>query len=99
MGINDKNRPLQRDVFESHAAQLRELHNAIQAAYARRIEGDVQWKAWQEACRRFHSSYDALAFPAGLGNAMSADFNDAESSFALRFGALSEQCFHWICKR
>jgi hypothetical protein len=45
----------------------------------------VQWKAWQEACRRFHSSYDALAFPAGLGNAMSADFNDAESSSALRF--------------
>jgi hypothetical protein len=71
MGINDKNRPLKRDVFESNAAQLRELHNAIQAAYARRIEGDVQWKAWQEVCRRFHSSYDALAFPGGLGNAMS----------------------------
>ncbi len=59
------------NVFETNGAQLRELHAAIKNTFRRRNEGDSQWKAWEEACRRFHASYDALAFPGGLANAMS----------------------------
>lgn len=59
------------NVFETNASQLRDLHAAIRSTFRRRSEGDSQWKAWEDACRRFHTSYDALAFPGGLGNAMS----------------------------
>jgi len=59
------------NIFETNATQLRDLHAAIKNAFRRRNEGDSEWKAWEEACRRFHTSYDALAFPGGLGNAMS----------------------------
>ena len=86
MGIHDKKRP-EKDVFESNAARLRQLHDAIHATHRRRSEGDVQWQAWQEACRRFHSSYDALAFPGGLGNAMSllAKSDPAAIEMVVRF--------------
>ena len=59
------------NIFEANATQLRDLHAAIKNAFRRRNEGDSEWRAWEEACRRFHTSYDALAFPGGLGNAMS----------------------------
>ncbi len=59
------------NVFESNAAQLRDLHAAIKNTFARRNDGESQWEAWEEACQRFHTSYDALAFPGGIGKAMS----------------------------
>jgi hypothetical protein len=59
------------NVFESNAAQLRDLHAATKATFARRDESNAQWEAWQEACLRFNTSYDALAFPGGIGIAMS----------------------------
>src|SRR6266478_6548873 len=59
------------DLIESHAAKLRELHEAVWVTFRIRDEGDAQREAWSEACRRFHSSYDELAFPGGLSNAMS----------------------------
>jgi hypothetical protein len=58
------------DLIESHAAKLRELHE-VWVTFRIRDEGDAQREAWSEACRRFHSSYDELAFPGGLSNAMS----------------------------
>jgi hypothetical protein len=58
------------NVFETNAAKLRDLHGAINTTFRRRNDGDAQWQAWKEACRLFHASYDALAFPGGLGKAM-----------------------------
>lgn len=57
-------------VFETNAAKLRDLHVAVKSTFLKRKHGDAQWQAWQEAARRFHASYDALAFPGGLGKAM-----------------------------
>ena len=54
------------NIFEANATQLRDLHAAIKNAFRRRNQGDLEWKAWEEACRRFHTSYDALAFLEGL---------------------------------
>lgn len=59
------------NIFESNAAQLRDLHAATKATFARRDDNDERWEAWQEACLRFNTSYDALAFPGGIGTAMS----------------------------
>jgi hypothetical protein len=58
------------NVFKTNAAKLRDLHAAIKTTFLKRNRGDAQWKAWQEAVQRFHASYDALAFPGGLGRAM-----------------------------
>jgi len=57
-------------VFETNAAKLRDLQAAVNTTFRRRNDGDAQWKAWQEAARRFHVTYDALAFPGGIGKAM-----------------------------
>jgi len=59
------------NVFESNAAKLKELHDAIYAALKRRSESPACRAVWQEACRRFHSEYDSLAFPGGLDKAFS----------------------------
>jgi hypothetical protein len=58
------------NVFESNAARLRDLHAAMKTAYKKRQEGARQLGAWEAACRTFHESFDRLAFPGGLGNAM-----------------------------
>jgi hypothetical protein len=58
------------NVIESNAIELQELQAEIKRAWSRRGE-PAQDKAWREACARFHASYDHLAFPGGLGKAMS----------------------------
>lgn len=64
------------NVFKSNAAQIQDLDDAVHATFARRNEGDKRRKArnrkaWEEACLQFHLRYDNLAFPGGLGRAMS----------------------------
>src|SRR5882724_7898572 len=51
------------NLFESYAAELRDLNAAIESTFACRQDGGRQWNAWKEAYRRFHSSYDSPAFP------------------------------------
>jgi len=68
--MKHKAQTVTNSVFETNAAKLRDLHAAIKTTFRRRNDGDAQWAAWQEACRRFHASYDALAFPGGIGKAM-----------------------------
>ena len=58
-------------MFEANAAKLKDLHDAIHTALRRRSESPACRAVWQEACRRFHSEYDSLAFPGGLGKAFS----------------------------
>lgn len=60
-----------RAVFEANAAELRELHAAIHATFTHRSESRQRWQAWEDACLKFHNSYDSLAFPGRLGQAMS----------------------------
>ena len=56
--------------FEANAAKLRELNQAIDSSFRVRNESESKGKAWEEACRQFHLSYDGLAFPGGLANFM-----------------------------
>jgi len=52
-----------------HNAQLlNEMHTLICSSYKNKNK-DKNKKAWQDACTRFHDSYDALAFPGGLERA------------------------------
>jgi hypothetical protein len=59
------------NVFESNAAKLKDLHEAIHTALARRSESPACRAVWEDACRRFHAEYDSLAFPGGLARAFS----------------------------
>jgi hypothetical protein len=54
------------ELIQSNAAKLRDLHDAIHSTVKSRHEGDSQRKRWEDACRKFHESYDQLAFPGGL---------------------------------
>jgi hypothetical protein len=54
-----------RAQIESAAARLRELNEAITRGSVKRDD------AWADACKEFHQSYDALAFPGGLDNEIS----------------------------
>src|ERR1051325_11588206 len=56
--------------IESNAAKLRELNDAIHATVKDRNKSPAHEEKWSEACRQFHSSYDQLAFPRGLGYSM-----------------------------
>jgi hypothetical protein len=58
------------NVYESNAARLRELDAAIKTTCKKRHERARQMKAWEDACRTFHESFDRLAFPGGLAKAM-----------------------------
>ncbi len=51
-----------RAQIESAASRLRELNEAITRGSIKRDD------AWADACKEFHQSYDALAFPGGLDN-------------------------------
>jgi hypothetical protein len=59
------------NVFESNAAKLKDLHEAIHTALARRSESPARRAVWEDACRRFHAEYASLAFPGGLARAFS----------------------------
>jgi hypothetical protein len=54
------------EILQSNAAKLRDLHDAIHSMVKVRHKGNSEWEQWKEACRRFHESYDQLAFPGGL---------------------------------
>ena len=58
-------------LIEINAAKLRELHQEIKRTLLKRGQDEKSTEAWSNACREFHYSYDALAFPGGLGRAMS----------------------------
>jgi hypothetical protein len=75
------------NVFESNAARLRELHAAIHTTCKKRDQGVRQRQAWEAACRSFHESFNRLAFPGGLGEAMQSlkAGNPASVEMAVRF--------------
>ena len=60
-----------KSVIETNAERLRALHTAIKKTWIDRDVGPKSLEAWKRACAEFHSSFDALAFPGGLGRAMS----------------------------
>lgn len=60
-----------RNLFETNAAKLRALHDAIHETWLHRNADEMSHKAWKLACHDFHTSFDSLAFPGGLGRAMS----------------------------
>jgi hypothetical protein len=55
-----------RTIFETNAAKIRELYQAIQDTAKHRDESPEHKQAWEEATHRFNSRYDLLAFPGGL---------------------------------
>jgi hypothetical protein len=74
-----------RDFLATNSAKINELKANIDRgaiAVSRRTEAD--WQRHEEACALFHKSYDALAFPGGLGHAMtllkSGDASMAEAA-------------------
>ncbi len=58
-----------KNSIEENAAKLRDLNDAIHATLKDRNKSANHRKRWAEACHQFHSSYDKLAFPGGLGEA------------------------------
>ena len=59
-----------KSIFESNAAKLRELHQAVQSTAIKRDKSSEQRRLWEEATQRFHDQYDLLAFPGGLEHQM-----------------------------
>jgi hypothetical protein len=58
------------ELIRHNAQKLRDLNEAVHATYQRRGEDAPQKEKWQDACRRFHSEYDQLAFPGGISEEM-----------------------------
>jgi hypothetical protein len=98
------------NVFEANAAKLKDLHEAIHTALARRSESLDRRAVWEDACRRFHTEYDSLAFPGGLGRAfsqleagdptvieMAVRFLEADPYF-FRSGYLKEDFIKHLCR-
>ncbi len=59
-----------RDFLACNAAKIRELHADIHRKVGNRWRSDEDHKAWTDACERFHKTYNDLAFPGGLEQAM-----------------------------
>lgn len=55
--------------IEQNAQEIRRLHARIHETVGLREKSPALRQAWQEACREFHSRYDALAFPGGYEGA------------------------------
>jgi hypothetical protein len=53
-------------LIQHNAQELRDLHDEIHRTLKFRHESDSGRARWEEACRRFHQSYDQLAFPGGV---------------------------------
>lgn len=53
-------------IFEHNAKSLRELKDDIEVTFAHRNLDEEHRSLWAEACNRFHTSFDKLAFPGGL---------------------------------
>ena len=45
------------------------LHSRIHETFKSRDKNEHKYREWQAACKEFHSSYGALAFPGGLEGA------------------------------
>ena len=69
------------ELILQNAEKLRALQDEIHSRLKFRHEGDSQRERWSEACRRFHESYDQLAFPGGLAKWLSK--LDANDPFAI----------------
>jgi hypothetical protein len=60
-----------KTLIEANAEKVRELNAAIKRTWRQRNDSPSKMTVWKEACRLFHTSYDALAFPGGLQSGMS----------------------------
>jgi len=45
---------------------MRDLYEEIKTSVVHRDLDETHFLLWKEACHRFHTSYDSLAFPGGL---------------------------------
>jgi hypothetical protein len=52
-----------------NAEEVRRLHARAHETFKQRGQGPAKLQEWKQACERFHSSYDALAFPGGYRGA------------------------------
>ena len=57
-------------IIQTNASRLRELHRKVHETFEHRSESKKALKIWEDACRRFHSEYDSLAFPGGLNKGL-----------------------------
>ena len=53
-------------IIQRNAEIIRRLHCEVHERAKRRSESPEAMAAWEQACARFHSGYDSLAFPGGL---------------------------------
>jgi hypothetical protein len=60
------------NIFEHNAQALRALHNEIEVTFAARDRDEEHYELWAQACQRFRSSFDRLAFPGGLDQELSS---------------------------
>jgi hypothetical protein len=60
-----------KSVIEKNSERLQALNATIKETWIDRHVDQKSYEAWKRACAEFHSSFDALAFPGGLGRAMS----------------------------
>jgi hypothetical protein len=74
-------------VFEKNAAELERLNEEVKHAFLLRSQSAAHMLAWEGACRAFHTSYDALAFPGGLAREFSllAVGDETAIEMAVRF--------------
>lgn len=63
---------METNIFEHNARKLRELKNAIDVTVVDRDRDEQHRRLWSQACERFHSSFDQLAFPGGLEQELSS---------------------------
>ena len=54
------------ELIRENAEKLRGLHGDIHSLVRFRNESEAQREQWEQACRKFHESYDQFAFPGGL---------------------------------
>ena len=57
---------MEHSVFETNAQILRALNDEIHLSFVDRERDESHYRRWSDACQRFHSSFDRLAFPGGL---------------------------------
>lgn len=62
---------MDHSVFETNAQTLRALKDEIDITFVDRDRDETHYRRWSDACQRFHSSFDRLAFPGGLDQELS----------------------------
>jgi hypothetical protein len=58
-----------RRVIQENAKVVSRLHATIHETYRDKARNPAKEIEWREACKEFHSRYDALAFPGGYSGA------------------------------